>query len=158
MIPVTKRETTWSQINTSLTTESTCETAERTLGSERWSGVCSRRKQRWLCINTNEVLCQPIVVCCVVKWHFYKLASFPVDMTATMGNFWTSTSVTPTVARRPISDGPMWVPFASTHSPRLMSWPIGLETEREREREREDGWRMHRAVNVCMFPAVYCEI
>ena len=69
MIPVTKRETTWSQINTSLTTESTCETAERTLGSERWSGVCSRRKQRWLCINTNEVLCQPMtphrcVLCC----------------------------------------------------------------------------------------------
>lgn len=47
-------------------------------------------------------------------------------MTATTGNFWTSTSVTPTVARRPISEGPMWVPLASTHSPRLMSWPIGL--------------------------------
>lgn len=54
------------------------------------------------------------------------LTSFPVDITATTGNLWTSTSVTPTVARRPISDGPMWVPFASTHSPRLMSWPIGL--------------------------------
>lgn len=49
------------------------------------------------------------------------LTSFPVDITAITGNLWTSTSVTPTVARSPISDGPMWVPFASTHSPRLMS-------------------------------------
>lgn len=57
------------------------------------------------------------------------LTSFPVDMTATTGNFWTSTSVTPTVASRPISDGPMWVPFASTHSPRLMSWPMGLRRD-----------------------------
>lgn len=70
------------------------------------------------------------------------LTSFPVDMTATTGNFWTSTSVTPTVARRPISDGPMWVPFASTHSPRLMSWPIGLwwhsrENGSEEKKERE---------------------
>lgn len=52
--------------------------------------------------------------------------SFPVDMTATTGNLCTLTSVTPTVASRPISDGPMCVPLANTHSPRLMSWPIGL--------------------------------
>lgn len=68
MIPVTKRETTWTQINTLLTSESTCETAERTLGSERWSGVCSRRKQWWLCINTNEVHCQPVMLHCC---HLY---------------------------------------------------------------------------------------
>lgn len=55
------------------------------------------------------------------------LTSFPVDMTATTGNLLTSTSVTPTVAKRPISDGPMWVPLASTHSPLLMSCPIGLK-------------------------------
>lgn len=69
-----------------------------------------------------------------------SLTSFPVDITATTGNLWTSTSVTPTVARRPISDGPMWVPFASTHSPRLMSWPIGLckeDTENDLEKGME---------------------
>lgn len=66
------------------------------------------------------------------KWPWAKESnkasptSLPVDMTATTGNFCTSTSVTPTVAKRPISDGPMWVPLANTHSPRLISWPIGL--------------------------------
>lgn len=57
--------------------------------------------------------------------------SFPVDMTATTGNLWTLTSVMPTVASRPISDGPMCVPLANTHSPRLMSWPIGLCRQRK---------------------------
>lgn len=57
--------------------------------------------------------------------------SFPVDMTATTGNLCTLTSVTPTVASRPISDGPMCVPLASTHSPLLMSCPIGLQTQRQ---------------------------
>lgn len=57
--------------------------------------------------------------------------SFPVDMTATTGNLLTSTSVTPTVARRPISEGPMWVPLAKTHSPLLMSWPMGLKIKAE---------------------------
>lgn len=62
-----------------------------------------------------------------VETFFYLCTSFPVDMTATTGNLCTLTSVTPTVASRPISDGPMCVPLASTHSPRLMSCPIGLQ-------------------------------
>lgn len=65
------------------------------------------------------------------------LTSFPVDITATTGNLLTSTSVTPTVAKRPISDGPMWVPFASTHSPLLMSCPMGLKIRTEKQHERE---------------------
>lgn len=62
--------------------------------------------------------------------------SFPVDITATTGNLCTLTSVTPTVASRPISDGPMWVPLARTHSPRRMSCPIGLRTNTQPESER----------------------
>lgn len=68
------------------------------------------------------------------------LTSFPVDITATTGNLLTSTSVTPTVAKRPISDGPMWVPLASTHSPLLMSCPMGLEIRTEKQHERKTGW------------------
>lgn len=81
--------------------------------------------------------------------------SFPVDMTATTGNFWTSTSVTPTVARRPISEGPMWVPLASTHSPRLMSWPIGLRWE---EKESEKGETFLKVTKAASFHCVFLEL
>lgn len=63
-------------------------------------------------------------------WVDCVCTSFPVDMTATTGNLWTLTSVMPTVASSPISDGPICVPLANTHSPRLMSWPIGLCSQR----------------------------
>lgn len=52
------KETTWSQINTFFTTESTHETAECAFSSECCSGVRSQSKQCWLCINMNEVCCQ----------------------------------------------------------------------------------------------------
>ncbi len=54
--------TTWSQINTFFTSESTHETAECTFSSECCSGVRSQSKQRWLCINMNEVRRQK-------RWH-----------------------------------------------------------------------------------------
>lgn len=56
------KETTWSQINTLFTSESTHETAECTFSSECCSGVCGQSKQCWLCINMNEVHCQK-------RWH-----------------------------------------------------------------------------------------
>lgn len=190
------KETTWSQINTFFTTESTHETAECTFSSECCSGVRSQSKQCWLCINMDEV-------CCQKRWHvvltfsswgrtflantdtmvrlyltvwgivsqnennaFWRkdarfsrpLTSFPVDMTATTGNFWTSTSVTPTVARRPISDGPMWVPFASTHSPRLMSWPMGLwkeGSEEKKERKKDNNAKRCTVQFKCVCSSLY---
>src|SRR4029434_5930348 len=59
----------------------------------------------------------------------HSLTSLPVDMTATTGNFCTSTSVTPTVASRPISEGPMWVPLAShTLATTDLSWSVTCNT------------------------------
>lgn len=79
-----------------------------------------------MCFKTNN---QSVWTC------FRLCTSFPVDMTATTGNLCTLTSVTPTVASRPISDGPMCVPLDNTHSPRLMSCPIGLGTHTQRRLE-----------------------
>lgn len=93
------------------------------------------------------------VVGSIVSSRLYRYfplpTSFPVDITATTGNFWTSTSVTPTVARRPISEGPMWVPLASTHSPRLMSWPMGLRWE-------EKEWKRGKFFKVTKASSFYC--
>lgn len=81
-----------------------------------FDSVANQNSQEHISKEQSEHIVCTVCVC----------TSFPVDMTATTGNLCTLTSVTPTVASRPISDGPICVPLANTHSPRRMSWPIGL--------------------------------